>query len=76
MRGKIWSTVLLSSETRQGHPLLLLSFKFVPEDLSNTIKEKCEMKGMKIEKNEEKHLYLKITSFVHRKGLQFYKLSE
>lgn len=43
MRGKIWSAVLLSSETRQGHPLLLLSFKFVSEDLSNTIKEKCEM---------------------------------
>ena len=51
LRGKIWTTVL-SSEIRQGCPLLPLPFNFVFEDLSNIIREKSEMKGMKSGRKE------------------------
>lgn len=63
-----WNTVLLSSETRQGCPLPSLLFKFVPADLFNTIREKCETKGIKIGKKEVNHLYLQIISFCTQKN--------
>ena len=62
LSGEKLKTFLLRSATRQGYPLSLLLFNIVLEVLATAIREKKEIKGIQVGKEEVK-LEVKLSLF-------------